>query len=108
MRIQIILLFLLLILNACNKDQEKLPIQEAKMIDILVDVHLAEAAMQELSSVIRDSIGEVYYGQIFEIHGITEEDFNKTLFLIKQDPKDMDRIYKDVLAKLDKKMEETK
>lgn len=108
MRIHIILLFLLLILNACNKDQEKLPIQEEKMIDILVDVHLAEAAMQELSSVIRDSIGEVYYGQIFEIHDITEEDFNKTLFLIKQDPKHMDRIYKDVLAKLDKKMEETK
>lgn len=105
MRIDVIFLFLLLTLSACNKDQEKLPIREEKMIDILVDVHVAEAAMQELSSVIRDSLGEVYYGQIFEIHDITEEDFNKTMYLIKQDPEHMERIYKEVLVELDKKME---
>lgn len=105
MRIAAIFLLLILGFGACDKEKKQLPISQEKMIDILVDVHVAEAAMQELSSILRDSIGEIYYEQIFEMHGVTKDEFNKALYLIKQDPEQMERVYKDVLAEIDKKME---
>ncbi len=87
--------------SACTKTGETLPIEEKKMVEILVDVHLAESAMQDLTSAIRDSVGNMYYQQIYKIHGVSKADFDKTIYLLKQNPLQMNEIYKKVLEKLD-------
>lgn len=88
---------------ACSKDKTALPIESDKMVDILVDVHLAEAAMQESTLMNKDSVGRVYYQKIFNLYGITEADFNKSMFLIRQNPEKLEAIYKEVIETLDKK-----
>lgn len=100
MRIYWIFTFSALILFGCNKE-EKPPIEKDKFIKILVDIHLAEAAMQEMASMQRDSTGKKYYSKIFELHKVPESDFNRTLVYYKKDPEKMDALYKDVLKEIE-------
>lgn len=93
---------------ACDNDKDEMPIERDKLITVLVDVHVAEAAMQELPSEKRDSLGKVYYQKIFSLHGVTEADFNKSMFLIRQDPEDLEALYKEVISTLEKKDEEVR
>ncbi|MBK7871395.1 MAG: DUF4296 domain-containing protein [Saprospiraceae bacterium] len=97
---------IILFVAACTPRNERLPIDEPKLVAILVDVHLAEAAMQEMPSIIQDSVGRIYYNQIFRIHQVSEADFNKTIYLLKMNPAKMESVYKKVSETLDKKVEE--
>lgn len=105
MRYLLFVIFCCMNLLACNKDMAEMPIDRDKLIPILVDVHLAEAAMQEVPSEKRDSLGKAYYKKVFSIHKVTEADFNKSLFIIRQDPDELEAIYKEVIANLEKREE---
>ncbi|NJL75171.1 MAG: DUF4296 domain-containing protein [Saprospiraceae bacterium] len=77
----------LILLMACtNSNQNRLPIKGEKLIEVLTDAYLAEAAMQTLTERIKDSLGQIYYQQLFEIHQITKSDFDKTIQLIEKRP----------------------
>ncbi len=96
-------IFCYLSLLSCNKNKTDLPIERDKLIAILMDVHLAEAAMQETTLENKDSLGKLYYQKIFNLYGVTEAEFNKSMFLIRQNPKELDAIYKEVIETMDKK-----
>lgn len=104
-------LFFIIIISvsfiACRNNNIKTPIEREKLIKILVEVHLAEAAMQELSleQSKRDSIGKLYYKKVFETNKVTEADFNKTMFLLRQNPEKLETLYKKVIADLEKREE---
>ncbi|MDX1941434.1 MAG: DUF4296 domain-containing protein [Saprospiraceae bacterium] len=101
-----IVIFGLIVMFACTTENERPPISESKLVDILVDIHLAEAAIQEMSGFVQqDSVGKIYYDQIFRIHQVTQEDFNKTIYLMRMDPIRMEKVYKKVLEKTDKDLE---
>jgi len=79
----------------CEKEKP-LPVPPEKMVGVLVDVHLAEAAVQHLTGIKKDTTIRKYYRQIYQIHGITESDFDSTLNLIHHDPELLRDIYKAV------------
>lgn len=89
-----------LFLMACKEDSPKLLIPEEKLVEILADAHLAEAAIQNLVKEVKDSLGEVYYQQIYEIHQINKEDFEQTMAMLREDPIRMEKIYRMVMDKL--------
>ncbi len=93
----------ILVLNSCSKTQAPLPIEEDKLKEILIDVHMAEAAMQPILGLKKDSLKELYFSQIFEIHQVHPVDFEATMEILQTDPKRMKKIYKslteDVKAK---------
>ena len=95
-------IFALLIcsLAACKNEAPSLSVPDSKMVQILVDVHIAEAAMQNLSIPTKDSLTELYYSQIFEIHNITPEQFQKDMDFIKHDPLTLERLYDRVMEVL--------
>lgn len=95
----------ILILGACAQKENAPPIPKDKLAKVLVDVHFAEAAMQEVPSSIRDSVGRVYYDQIFKIHGIDEETLNESLRIIKKDPEKLEAVYQKVEVELDRQTE---
>lgn len=85
MKYSILLLFFHFIVISCHDGNPTLPISEDKLVNILVDIHVAEAAMQEFSTAaLKDSVGKVYYKKIFDIHKVTEADFNKSIIMIKK------------------------
>lgn len=97
-----------MIVMSCHSKAKEMPIDENKLINILVDVHVAEAAMQEYASPKKDSIGKVYYQEIFSLHHVTEEAFIKSMYLLRQDPEEMETVYKAVVAELERREKEVK
>jgi len=97
----IVLAFLLIPLNSC-KEEESFHLDESKMIQILVDIHIAEAAIQNMTSTIKDSLGTLYYGQIYQIHEVEEAFFLEDFERMRSNPEDTRRIYEKVLEEISK------
>ena len=99
---------LLFSLSACSGSEPELKIPEDKLVKILVDVHLAEASFQSLSGAEKDSIAEVYYEQIAEMHGIERSNLDSTIIQLRKDAIRMTSIYDKVLEELAKQEAESK
>ena len=65
------LIFFVIFFFSCGPKPTVLPIEKESLIPVLVDVHIAEAAVQSLRKQEKDSVIQVYYDQIFEIHNIS-------------------------------------
>ena len=90
----------LLFFGACKEEEAfVLPMDEAKLIEVLCDVHIAEAAMKNLPE-LQDSLGAAYYEQIYKIHKIDGAVFKKTMELIRKRPAELRRIYTKVTETL--------
>ena len=98
----------MLFLFACTKNEESLTIEKEKMVLILVDVYLAEGALQPVKVTKKDSLAATYYEQIFKIHDIKEEDFLENIRILRENPKLSKDIYKKVLTKHGEVLEATK
>ena len=97
------LFFVLLFFYACEEKPIPLSIPEDKMIDVLVDVHFAESAMNNIYKHKKDSLATLYYGQIFEIHGINQNVFDENMQILQRDADKLDAVYEQVLERLNKK-----
>ena len=80
-----------------------LAIPEDKLVLILADAHIAEAAMQGRIQGTRDTLGTLYYQQIFQIHQVSEADFRETMRLVAQNPQLANELYGKVLEALERK-----
>lgn len=103
MKIYIFSFLLLFGLTACYKNPETAAptISTDKMVNILADVHLAEALLTEIASGDKkDSTAQLYYQQIYFIHKITPKDFDQSMEAYVQDPFVLDSLYNKVITKL--------
>ncbi len=91
-----------LILFTFNCSQERdLPIEEDKLVKVIRDIHIAESAMQNLIDLTKDSVGEIYYDQVFRIHQVSREDFDTSMAILRRDPEKMGLIYDRVLEDME-------
>jgi len=89
-------------LSHCSqKPDPPLPFDDDKIINVLIDVHLAEAAMQSLGKKMKDSIKYGYYDQISQIHGINREDLDALLSQLRNQPNDMKRLYEEMMQRIE-------
>ena len=77
---------------ACE-NQFNAPISEQKLIEVLVDVHTAEALTETEKQEVRDSMNGIYYAQIFEHHGVNKKDFDSTMSIYAHNPERFDTVY---------------
>ncbi len=101
-RVFALLLMGALLMGGCGEKPKPISISEKEMVPILRDVHIAEAALQTMASNTRDSMAQIYYLQIFKIHGVTWDDFEQTMSVLREDPVRMERIYEEVMEELAK------
>jgi hypothetical protein len=96
-----ICLISLLSINCKNNNSiANLPIAEEKLVEVLCDVHIAEAMLDTEATEVRDSILNVYYGQIMEKHQIKKIDFDSSLTLLGRQPVVANRLLGEVQKKL--------
>lgn len=88
--------FLLLSLFACTPEKGPLPIPESKLINVLMDVHYAEAASEDKVGAAQDSLRKVYYKEVFKLYDVTEKDFVKTMEILKRNPRRLLKLYKQM------------
>jgi Domain of unknown function (DUF4296) len=77
--------------------------QETTLSDILTDIHIAEAAVDNETTEMKDSITQLYYPQIFERHGVKKWQFDSTMSMMSKNPVLMERIFKTVIDNIKKK-----
>ncbi|MCB0568259.1 MAG: DUF4296 domain-containing protein [Phaeodactylibacter sp.] len=87
----------------CGHKQAALPIEEGKLVSVLIDVHLAEAAAQNLRGHTKDSILDMYYEQIFKIHGLDQATFESTMLSIRENPERLEAVYAEVMKEMERR-----
>lgn len=58
---------------------ERIP--EDQMIDILVDMHIAEQAVREYDMADRDSISDLLMQSLLKVHNVTREQLDTNIYL---------------------------
>ncbi len=92
---------------SCQESEETYSIEEEKMINILVDIHISEAAAQQGDISHRDSLRTVYYDQVFEIHEVSKSKYEADMELLKRDAERLTQTYDKVIEKLKERKEKT-
>lgn len=90
---------------SCGSSQKELPegiLTPEELVPVLTEVEIAQGYLRIKSS-IDDSLfrskafQENHYIHIFNKHNITEEQFNKNIAYYSMYPKEMEKIYNDVI-----------
>ncbi|MBK7474525.1 MAG: DUF4296 domain-containing protein [Haliscomenobacter sp.] len=90
---------------ACVKKQTEPSMPRDKMVKLLVDVHLAEAALQNVFGAAKDSLAEVYYKDICAIHRLNRQQLDKVLAELRQNPLVMSETYREVIQRIERRNE---
>lgn len=89
-------------LLSCQDSKSDLDIlqDEEKVVDILVDMYIAEAALNKQSIAVRDSLTGVFRDNIILIHDLSQVEFDTLFWLIQTDMTNYGTIHKKVVTKL--------
>ncbi len=104
----------LLLLFACSRPEVKVPedvIPREKMISVMVDIHLEEAAFQlrnfnDGRTPIIDAHGRYRY--VFNKHKITEDQFRKSFAFYNRQPAYFHDMYADIITRLSEAQAESR
>ena len=101
----LVISFTFTFLFSCSHKTDSVPsriIPKDKMVDVLVDVHLAEAAADNhgLKSPQIDMMMAARYDSVFQKHGITFEEFKSSYDYYLAHPDVLSEIYSEVVNKL--------
>ena len=88
--------------NQIKIDKPSPFVERDEIVDLIVDLELAEAAIKRMASYGESTAKTTsfYYDYMFEKWGITFEQYNDIINYYSQDPVEMENIYADVISKL--------
>ncbi len=95
MRNKVLYVLLLILLSGCSMRPWGV-LSHDEMVAVLLDVHVAEAAMKIVDSRAKRIEKQEYYNQVFEKHNITKRQFDKSLDWYARHPKLLVEIYDDL------------
>ena len=97
-----VLSIFLILLSSCKQQEQKLTIQDDTLINILVDLHIAEEMVNKFRMNQRDSARTLYLDEISQIHKYSKEEINSNVSTLQSNPDKAFKIYQDVYRKLDR------
>ncbi|MFN8278507.1 MAG: DUF4296 domain-containing protein [Chitinophagales bacterium] len=102
------ILVLVFLWSSCKEGKERIPsdvVQRDTMVQILSDIHIADAVVEKKSSAERPdtALTEGMYQQIFQHHGITRQQFYSSYHYYEQHPALMNELYPDVISELSRR-----
>ena len=101
-----ILSIVALSLAGCSSRPEGV-IEQSTMVDLMADMHKAEAVIDMNSSAFsNDSLKKAMRQSVMMKHGVTQAQFDTTLVWYGHHAKEYDEMYEDVLAKLNEEAQE--
>ena len=84
----------LLVCSACQQTNTPLEVPEDKVAKVIADLSVAEGSVTMLSGYKRDSLAHTYYKQVYEMNGITLEEYEKYLRILVIDTDRMESVLK--------------
>ncbi|MFA6400546.1 MAG: DUF4296 domain-containing protein [Salinivirgaceae bacterium] len=104
MRIWLISILLLGTISCSNSESNQKIIDKNTMIEVLVDIHIADATLSIANLKINRDTNEIelYYGDVLKKHHITQNQIDNSLKYYTSRPKEFEKIYEKVSEKLAK------
>ncbi len=78
---------------ACER-VEKTTLPDDKIVRMMVDFHVADAATNGLSGYALDSLQQAYFQQVVQLHNVSLDEYEKNLRVVARDQDRMDRLLK--------------
>ena len=108
---QILLFLLVFVVVACDKPVIPKPehlIHQDKMIDMLVDIHLAEATYTKFryDTAMKHLTSTDFYYSILSKYEVPDTVFEKSFLYYASEPKNFEKMYRKVLSQLSEKEQE--
>jgi hypothetical protein len=106
MKQKLIILFFLALLISCDKNIIEKPenlIKEKQMIDIIVDIHLAESTFnvrRYSDDPVKNSSSANFYYSILDKYNVPDTTFEKSYVYYASQPKQFEKMYGEVMNKL--------
>jgi len=107
MKKNILLVFLILFaVNACDEPTFEKPehlIRENQIIDMLVDVHLAEATYlnrRYSDTLVKHSTSSDFYYSVLDKYNVPDSVFEKSFVYYTGNPKNFEKMYRKVMNRL--------
>lgn len=102
---QLIFVLLIIALASCNDEVVPKPkhlIKENQMIDMLVDIHLAEATYNKFryDTIMRDNSSVNFYYAVLDKYNVQDSVFEQSFIYYASVPKNFDKMYRKVTSKL--------
>ena len=98
----LILLFFISCNQPSQKSEGKEKLSKQKMVEVLLDVHLAEASYNAIDRTEKNSQQELLnqYSEIFKEHKISGNDFYDTYDYYLSHPDVMDSVYSELVSRI--------
>lgn len=101
----IILAILIYVFVSCENDIIKKPehlIKEKQMIDMLVDIHIAEATYNRMryDSIVKNSSSANFYYSVLDKYQTVDSVFEKSFVYYASNPRNFEKMYGEVRNKL--------
>ena len=102
---KIIFAFIVFAFISCDKEVIEKPrhlIKEKQMINMLVDIHLAEATFNKMQndSIVRKSSSVNFYYSVLAKYEVPDSVFEKSFLYYASSPKNFEKMYREVMNKL--------
>ena len=109
--IQIALFLLTIVVVGCDEPIMPKPehlIKEKQMIDMLVDIHLAEATFNKFryDSIMKNNSSTNFYYSVLNKYQVPDSVFEQSYVYYASVPKDFEKMYRKVMNKLSEKEQE--
>jgi len=100
-----ILAFIVIAFISCDNEPIKKPdhlIREKQMINMLADIHLAEATFNHMrnDTLMRNSSSENFYYSVLAKYEVPDSVFEKSFVYYASNPKNFEKMYREVMNKL--------
>ncbi len=97
----LLLIGLLGMISACSSEEKADTIDDPVMVQILTDIHVADAILQDVTNgELKDSLYVDYYERIFRQYGVSRAQFERTIENVRRDPEKLNQLYTEVLDEL--------
>ena len=86
---------------SCTKESTSYNYDQDKLVDVLIDVHIARSALQNAPVDSRDSLYIALFQQICQIHHVSKDSMSNDLERLTADPEYLESIYTIVIDSLE-------
>lgn len=81
---------------SCNDQEHPLLYDDEKAIDLLIDLNIANIAVNKYPLSYRDSMGDVFKLQVATIHDLKVNELDSLIWLMQNDYDRYNRLYKEL------------
>lgn len=100
---QTFLLVMGMLLLGCEQRSEGTLPTDGVLIDLIYDLHLAEASMNRVHASRQDSVSDVLRERIASSYGISPEQMDSWLSELQQSPDHLTTVYDSVIARYERR-----